>query len=205
MVNEMGYDCVSFDLVLASNDGTASLSPLVQKIHLSIFEVWKLQIKEVLDMVKGDKILFAFSGPSMSSLLASCQRQDVKKVICDGGPFADIQDCMINFFKEEMGIPYKTVNFALGVLTAKLAKGQTILDNIHACLSQWSPDRPILSIRGGEDPIVPSRCIEKVFHDHKDLPIEVFDLPQGKHLDGLKNFKDSYIEVVEKFLSSSQP
>lgn len=203
MVNEMGYDCVSFDLVLASDDSLSWFNPLLKKLHLRIFEIWKLQIEEVLNQVKGNKVVFSFSGPSLSSLLAVGGRKDIVKVICDGGPFDDMEDCLKSMFEVEQGMSFQPFNWALSFFMAKIWGEKKALKHIHECLKQWDSKVPILSIRGGEDPIIPSQSIDKIFQAHQELPIDIFVFPQGKHIDGLKSFKEVYIEKINSFLSRS--
>jgi hypothetical protein len=61
---------------------------------------------------------------------------------------------------------------------------------------------PILSIRGWQDQLVPPSAIEKAFAGHDQIDLEILNLPQGDHMDGLKNFPEAYKPRVEEFLKN---
>ena len=198
-LNEKGFDCVSFDLLLGSNPGKFKFHPYLKYVYRGIFYLWTKQIRNVLDSVEGDKILFAFSGPSLSSLWAASQRPDVKKVICDGGPFHHVYQNTKNFFYYELGIKAHWFN-AVAAYIAKLIWGYKPLTKLHKVLSQWPPNIPILSIRGVDDNIVALDSIRAVFNPHKNLTIEILEIPHGKHLDGMRDFPDQYCEKLLPFI-----
>ena len=102
-LNDKGFDCVSFDLLLGSGVEKVHWNPLLKKLYKGVFYVWTTQIRSVLDHLEGDKIIYAFSGPSLSAIWATHGRKDVVKLICDGGPFHDVYGNTKNFFREEAG------------------------------------------------------------------------------------------------------
>ena len=109
-LNEKGFDCVSFDLLLGADLKNQNWHPEMKYIYKGVFYVWTRQIRSILDSVEGDKIVYAFSGPALSAIWASENRNDVKKLICDGGPFHEIYRNSRNFFYHELGIKNPTLN-----------------------------------------------------------------------------------------------
>ena len=90
LLNSLGYDCVTFDLLLGSNLKKLKWNPLLRYTHLGVFYIWTRQIRLILNGIEGDKIMYGFSGPSLSCFWAADKRNDIRKIICDGGPFHEI-------------------------------------------------------------------------------------------------------------------
>ena len=207
LLNERGFDCVSFDLFL----GFRSMeflsitrirkilgNPLFRSLHRGLFYVWTRQIQEVLDKVEGDKILYCFSAPCLSGLWAASNRQDVKKVICDGGPFAQLYKNSKNFFGFQLGLQQKQINALVSFFGIALW-GYRPLSKLHRVLSQWG-DKPILSIRGEDDAMVFIDSIRNVFKPHSHLDLKVLEIQGGGHLNGLRDFPELYTKTLFDFL-----
>ncbi|MCB0376894.1 MAG: alpha/beta hydrolase [Bdellovibrionales bacterium] len=199
-LNELGYDCVSFDLILGSSLDSQATHPYVRYVVNGVFAVWTKQIHQALDQIEGKKIIFAFSGPSLSALSTAAKRSDVEKVICDGGPFEDIYSNTINFFKIVVGLPGNTLP-KIASFFGTSVWGLAPLAKLHRKLDHWNPEIPILSIRGREDDIVALSSIESLFNKHPHLPLDTLVIDHGKHLDGLKNYPQIYKAKVSQFLS----
>jgi pimeloyl-ACP methyl ester carboxylesterase len=202
LLNEMGYDCISFDLLMGSrHKDKATYHPYIAKyIYRGVFYLWHKQITSILDEIEGDKIVYAFSGPSLSAFWACGKRTDIKKIICDGGPFKRIYHNTKNFFRYEVGITLPILN-PLASFFGTSIWGVGPLDKLDRVLKAWDPKVPILSIRGIKDNIVHIDSMREVFTDHTHLDLSVLELPDGKHLDGLREFPDEYKASLEKFLS----
>jgi pimeloyl-ACP methyl ester carboxylesterase len=200
LVNELGYNCISFDLLFGSQIKTIFPSPLILSAYKGIFHLWMRQIHGVLDQISGEKILYSFSGPCLSSLWAASERQDIKKVICDGGPFEQIYSNTKNFFIHEMGIKQPALN-SLAAFAGTALWGLSPLDKLHRALEIWPHDRPILSVRGKLDPIVAIDSIDAVFRQHPHLNLKLLEIEQGQHLDGLKRFPKVYKPAISDFLA----
>lgn len=199
---ELGYDSVIFNL-------TYKWKNLIPKLRNSltlgwgIKHVWTREITQILNSIPGDKIVFAFSNPSTAALEAIQLRKakDIKAFICDGGPFYELIRCNWNYFEHEKPVdnPLKKIAFnmyARGIWTITHEK------EISRDLSSLPADFPVLSIRGWQDPLVPPTCIEKAFNGHDQLDLEILNLPEGKHMDGLKKFPEVYKSRVADFLAS---
>src|SRR5262249_27531667 len=117
------------------------------------------------------------------------------------GPFYDLIQCNWNYFTHEYPIKNIFVKLALNAF----ARGTWAIEHEKSLandLSKLPKDFPILSIRGWQDPLVPVSAIEKAFRGHDQLDLEILNLPEGQHLDGLKNFPQLYKPRVEEFLKS---
>lgn len=198
MFNEMGFDCVTFDLYKATSI-KETLTFQIKSLHRFLYQEIVDQIADVQDSIPGPKIMFSLSGPSLCSLIASSERQDVVANICDGGPFKEIYTCTLRMFRLQMPVP----TLPLQMLTTALGYfywGLNSFPHLQNALSGWPKSRPILSLRGGKDPIVFPENIEHAFERYPELPLTVALIPDGVHLDGLKNFPEIYKKAVADFL-----
>jgi len=198
---EIGYDAVIFNLSYKWYNVVPKLKESL-KLGWGIKHVWTKEITKILDTIPGEKILFAFSNPSTAALEAAVAREvkDVKAIIFDGGPFYDLLKCNWNFFthaKPQKGLKKLGWNaYARGIWTIDHEK------EIKRDLGKLPKDFPVLSIRGWLDPLVPTSAIEKAFANHDQIDLEILNLPEGGHLDGLKKFPEIYKPRVADFLNS---
>ncbi len=198
-LNEKGFDCVSFDLLLGSDLKKLEWHPDLKFFYKGVFYVWTRQIRSVLDHIEGDKIVYGFSGPSLSAIWACHGRNDILKVVCDGGPFHQIYENTRNFFAKEVGIEQPLLN-KLTAYFGSLIWGRRPLEKLHKVLRVWPKSIPILSIRGVEDDIVAIDSIREVFAGHPDLQISELELRYGRHLDGMRDYPDQYTKALLPFL-----
>lgn len=198
-LNDKGFDCVTFDLLLGSEEQPTQWHADLKYLYKGIFYLWTRQIRAVLNSIEGPKIVYAFSGPSLSALWASQGRSDIKKVICDGGPFHNIYSNTKNFFRDVVGIKNKVLNKAFAFVGTALW-GIQPLRKLHQVLSLWPKAIPILSIRGEADNIVSLESIQQVFAPHPNLNLTVLQLKHGKHLDGLRDFPEEYKACLQPFI-----
>ena len=202
LVNSLGFDAVTFDLLFNEVRGGRHL-PITAHLKFGARFVWTEQIEAILNALPGEKFIYSFSMPSNSVLAALAHRraEDVLGWICDGGPFLDLGRCVWNAFEHEMKISNR---FLRGLMTAgSLLFYGPGFEGEAAALMRGLPARfPILSIRGFSDSLVTSEAIEAVFSLRTDLAIETLSFEKGKHLDGLRNFRDEYTDRVGKFLKS---
>jgi hypothetical protein len=127
--------------------------------------------------------------------------QEIKTILDSiPGPFFDLIKCNWNFFthgKKKIGLKKLGWNlYARGIWTIEHEK------EITRDLARLPKNFPILSIRGWLDPLVPTTAIEKAFKGHDHLDLEILNLPEGGHLDGLKKFPEIYKPRVTDFLKS---
>lgn len=200
-LNETGYDVVAFDLKFELRN--LPLSVTQKKLGLKY--AWSDVIEGVLTSVGGPQLVFSFSSPSSSALIAVerlIQRRasNVKAIVFDGGPFKNVLSCNWNYMKFETKLP-----FAFQLPVAVLATAAWGLDHnqtLERSLKSLPEGFPILSIRGWNDPLVPPRAIDAAFETSKHLDLSILALPEGGHLNGLRNFPEEYKPRVEKFLRS---
>lgn len=190
-VNELGYDCVSFTL-------TCDWQPSY-RAHLR--EIWKTQLRHVLDEVAGPKILYTFSSPSITTadILANEPRADIRAWICDGGPFLETFHCLKNYYREQTRLP-AWGQWAAATVGYFVIGGWGLPAAVREWMKNISPEIGILSIRAGQDKLVPEHAIDAFFASGDDLHLEKFELPSAEHLEGLKNFPSEYKPRVKEFL-----
>ncbi len=200
-VNELGYDAAIFTLSFDKRYLIKKM-PYDSELGWGLKHTWTREVSDVLDKIPGKKILFAFSNPSSSALEAIVHRQakDVRALICDGGPFYDLIKCNWNYFTYEFPIPNISKKVALNAVARIFWTPQHEAE-LKRDLSALPPKFPILSIRGWKDPLVPPDAIEKAFAKHNQIDLDVLNLPDGKHMDGLKNHADLYRPKVLEFLA----
>jgi pimeloyl-ACP methyl ester carboxylesterase len=197
-MNQLGYSCVTFDLY-KSGSPHQSLSYVAEKPLIPFYKTHVQQISDVLESVKGPKIVFCFSGPSLAGLIATSTRSDVVAYICDGGPFREMWACTYRMFHQLKIIPTRPLQ-AIGTTLSFFLWGVNSFSEFKKALKHWPKKVPILSLRGQQDTIVHLENIENAFKDQPDLPITVVELPGVGHLDGLKKFPKEYETVVKQFL-----
>ncbi len=173
--------------------------PELKYLYKGVFYIWTRQIRSVLNSIKGPKIVYAFSGPSLSALWACQGRDDIIKVICDGGPFHQLYNNTQNFFYKEMNIHNKWIN-RLVTLGGTAMWGYKPLTKLHQVLSFWPKKIPILSIRGVEDDIVNIDSIRDVFKVHPNLTLTELELQYGRHLDGMRDYPQEYCRTLLPFI-----
>ncbi len=202
-VNGLGYNAVSFQLDFNELKFPMRL-PISAKSDFGIFAAWRDQIEVILNAVPGNKIVFSFSNPSFSAVAAIANRYatDVRGCICDGGPALNIIRSWWNLIGEKYKV--KSVLFKAAMLPlGYIFIGPNFKSKVANALSTLPEGFPILSIRGWQDSLVPYEEIEAFFEGHSNIDLKVLSLPEGKHLDGLRNHSGEYIPVVKEFLQKN--
>ncbi|HVK61238.1 MAG TPA: alpha/beta hydrolase, partial [Bdellovibrionales bacterium] len=178
--------------------------PITGDLKFGARHIWAGQIEAILNAIPGKKILYTFSMPSTAAFEAIANRkaEDISAWVCDGGPFGQILRCTWNLLTHEQKIESKILRAAsTGLSYFFFGLG------LEKQVQQWSrslpKDFPIFSIRGEKDPLVPPSAIEDMFAEADQVDLKVLTLPDGGHLDGLKNFPDLYKPAVERFLKRS--
>jgi pimeloyl-ACP methyl ester carboxylesterase len=201
LMNELGFDAFVFDLKI--NDFKSIQPPLTAYFQFGVRFIWADQIEEVLNSVPGKKIVYSFSMPSNSTLMAMSRRHafDITSWVCDGGPFLDLVRCTWNLFTNAYPIKWVPLRFAASLFGYFYFGGLQAAREIGPMLDSLPNQFPILSIRGTDDPLVPVSAIDEVFsHGKQRLGLETFTIEGGHHLDGLKNHSDLYRSRVSGFI-----
>lgn len=201
-VNELGFDAAIFTLT-ADPKYVLKKIPYDSELGWGLKHLWTREISEVLDRTSGRKILYTFSNPTSSALEAIQIRKafDITALICDGGPFYNLVQCNWNYFTHEYPISFLPKKILANIIARSIWTPQHEAE-LFRDLSSLPKDFPVLSIRGWKDPLVPPSAIEKAFKPHSQLDLSVLNIPDGKHMDGLKLFSDLYKEKVTAFLYS---
>lgn len=200
--NNLGYDVASFTLSVHKNFIFNKI-PYDINLGWGLKHIWSQEITEVLNKIPGSKIIYSFSNPTSSALEAMALRQvrDVRALVCDGGPFYDLLKCNWNYFTHERPVQGIFKKVAVNSI-ARIIWTRRHEYELYRDLKKLPDQFPVLSVRGWKDPLVPPSAIEKAFAPHKHLDLEVLNIPEGQHLDGLKNFPDIYQSKVSEFLEN---
>jgi pimeloyl-ACP methyl ester carboxylesterase len=203
-LNQMGYDCISFDL---SNHKTQIPFSKVNK-RFGIVHAWGDEVRQILELTKSEPVvIFSFSNPSASALEALTTPNlflNVKGLICDGGPFAQLLKCSWNLSREEFKIKNRLIRtFATAGMFALWSPLHTHF--LKESITKLPLGFPILSIRAWKDKLVPVSAIDEVFSGHSNIELHVLDLPTAEHLTGLRDAPDIYQRRVSEFLSRLSP
>ena len=97
-LNQNGFDVYTYPLFLSGKEHWKDFFPMMKKNKMGIVETWAEELKQQLNQLSGDKIIFSFSYPSLSALLIAFERKDIKALICDGGPFSHLISASWRFF-----------------------------------------------------------------------------------------------------------
>ncbi len=200
-LNELGFDCVSFDL----NDSWTHLHKNLMNVRLQfgLKHTWADQIEMLLNEIPGPKIIFAFSNPTASAIEAIARRHgaEVLGLICDSGPSGQLLKSILSYFNTVYPIGFFPARLLVSAFTTA-AIHPFFLKAIREDLATFPKGFPILSIRGWKDPLIPPNLIDRIFNDQNHLEWQKLSLPKAEHLNGLKDFPDEYKPPVERFLKS---
>jgi pimeloyl-ACP methyl ester carboxylesterase len=199
LFESLGYNCATFNLYRAST--IAEAHPFGWRGYLKFMhQCWVEQIEDVLDSIDDSKIIYAMSGPALAALIATSGRKDITHFICDSGPFKEIWTCTYRLFTQIWPVPTALLR-ALATTGAVFLWGPQAFYRSQTALSHWNPQTPILSIRGGQDPLIFDQNIEGVFKNHSHLNLTIWRLPEAHHLDGLKLDPDLFRTKIVEFLA----
>ena len=201
LINELGFDAVGFDLSFRDRFVLKHI-PISKTHDWGIMHLWADEIHYVLETIPGPKHIFSFSNPTASLLKAITlikKRDDIKSLVCDGGPFQKLFQCVWNLAKHEYKIKSRFARLWLtsGMLMFWAPDHKKTLEKSVMSLP---PGFPVLSIRAWKDELVPVDAIEKAFEPGVQLDLRTFELPEAHHLTGLKDAPKLYKEKVETFL-----
>ncbi|MFS4459319.1 hypothetical protein [Bdellovibrio sp. HCB2-146] len=203
LVNDLGFDAFAFHLKGTHKDIFELRLPISPNGKFGAKHVYADQITHLLNIIPGNKIVFAFSNPGAAAIEAISRRNssDVKALICDSGPTARFLPSAYNLYTHEFQLKSRLLKWTL---TPLLSMGWSPL--LHKDLKQDLDKFPegfkILSIRGWKDKLIPPAHIDEVFEGHPQLEWTKLSLPEAEHLTGLRDFREEYVPGVERFLKS---
>ncbi|MES2964720.1 MAG: alpha/beta hydrolase [Bdellovibrionota bacterium] len=202
MANDLGFDTVRFPLMF-NKVLPAQQLPITADLKFGARHVWAGQIESVLNSIPGKKIVYSFSMPSNGALEAIAKRRakDVSAWVSDGGPFLQVLKCSWNLFEHQWRVQSKLLR---GLFTgfSYFIFGHGLDQESPKFIAMLPDGFHVLSIRGGKDPLVPQGAIEDVFKTADKIALERLVIPDGVHLDGLKNHEAEYLPVVSRFLKA---
>lgn len=199
LVAGLGFDSVTFELM---DDWGAALTQIISsKGQLGLKHVWADQIENLLNSIPGKKIVYSFSNPTASAFEAIAHRNawDISAMICDGGPSGQLTKSMLKFFSVEKPVPSLFLRMILAGVSANMWSPH-YKTAISQDLDKFPKGFRLLSIRGWKDPLISPEMIDKVFEGHDQIDWEKLSIPEGKHLNGLKDFPEQYVPKVQSFL-----
>jgi len=198
-VNELGFDCVIFELLDSIKHSPKHL--ISSSLQFGLKHVWADQIENILNSIPQDKILFSFSNPSASAIEVVSKRRghDIKGLVCDSGPSGEFWKSFMNYFTHEHNLRF----FPLRALVATALTSTwhpKFNESIHEDLNKFPEGFRVLSIRGWKDKLISPQMIDKVFEPHTQIEWQKLSLPKAGHLNGLKDFREEYAPPVAEFL-----
>ncbi len=217
-LNDLGYDATLFSLqkapmILDFNQGLLTplkrwkeikdnlKVPISSQLKFGLKHVYADQIENMLNLLPGKKIVFAFSNPGAAAIEALARRKcvDVVGAVFDSGPSGKFVDSFVNLAKYD----WKINSLALRQVLAPLlsyAWSPYLHKDTQTDLKQFPKGFKILSIRGWKDRLIPPDHIDAIFDPHPDLDWRKLSLPESDHLVGLRDYRSEYAPAVEKFL-----
>jgi hypothetical protein len=201
LVNELGYDAVVFDLKNKVSEW--SELPISSEYKFGFKHVWADQVEQVLNALPGHKIIYSFSNPSSGAIEAISRRgqSDVRALICDGGPTAEPLNSIYNYFEIEKPSAFWLLRVAHTTFNTFMLSPK-FTQELHNDLDKFPEGFRLLSIRGWKDTIIKPAQIDEVFEPHLNLDWQKLSLPEGAHLNGLKDFRSEYESGLVKFLKT---
>ncbi|MCB0349848.1 MAG: hypothetical protein KDD38_01615, partial [Bdellovibrionales bacterium] len=209
-LNELGFDCVTFDLPLHSLNEIKRRLPIGKDWSIGLRHVWADKIEQVLGSLTEDKFVFSFSSTSAAALTAIERRHaiDVKAWICDGGPFADLSLGIDNLIRSQGLFKFKSRLLEYSFIRTPFSKICALALGLYKydidsqkSLLALPKGFPVISVRGGQDHLVRGDMIDNMFltaFNHIDLQRVI--LHSAGHLTGLKDEPENYKYVIGNFL-----
>lgn len=193
LVNDLGYDAFAFNMPQWKNN----LWELWRRGNFGMKHLYAQMISYFVRQIPGPKIIFAFSNPSASAIESIAKRfkyeSDIVGLICDSGPSAALLQSAWN----------------LAIKVEKSPKLMFLFAAFWSCRFHLDMPRhlrkipagfPVLSIRGGQDVVVPPWHIDKAFKAAPHLDVTAMEVPEAGHLDGLKRFPEPYRDGLSRWL-----
>lgn len=210
LVNKLGYDSFRFNLpynpLLTKTPAYKVALFLTMQLSFGLEKLWGQAILKVIQHFKHRKIVvYSLSSPSFGVIHALYKLNTEPRIlawICDGGPFFNLWKSFDNYFSVIDRVPNKVLRAAISTSSYWLWRGPFLKPIVKNKLKQFRQNFPILSIRAHQDLLVPPESIAAVFEGHKNLNLQVLDLNESGHLDGIKLQSKLYRESVEIFLNS---
>lgn len=198
-VGDLGFDCVSLTL---SRNRVPQPKDFIDFPSRTWMSVWIQELKEILDLIPGRKILFSFSTPSVAALgtIVTENRSDIAAWICDGGPFLHSLHCLGNYLRYQTKTPAALI-LPIAWLSRTLMGGVNFETTISNWIRHYPAETPVLSVRCGEDRLVPLEAAAQLFDVNPNVPLQVLQIPEADHLEGLRLFPKIYEPAVSQFLT----
>ena len=202
LMNELGFNCVRFNLKFNMTEAPQKIS-IIGDFKLGLRHIWADQIQDILNLVPGPKIIFSFSMPGVGAIEAIGKRNgyQILGLVCDSGPFLQIVEATWKLYE----LVYKIENKFLRALYTALSFsmwGLNFKSEVKAYFTNFPKGFRILSIRGGVDQLVPVSAIDEFFALASHCKVEILNLKEANHLEGLKKVSSIYIPRVKTFLES---
>jgi pimeloyl-ACP methyl ester carboxylesterase len=202
LVNKCGYDAVVFDLKIYQNLFLA-VFPFTKKWGWGLRSLWLKRMDDIISLVPGDKIIYAFSISCALSLSVLGKRgyDDIKGIVFDGGPFDWLRENMDRLLKYYYRIPFAFIRKCI-IQVLYFFWGSSHSPELIKNLTEFPADVPVFSIKGKRDKIIPPKVIENLLSLNPRMKVDELSFPMGGHIDGLKKYPDKYGEAVSVFLKS---
>lgn len=200
-VNKLGYDAFAFHLKGDHKDLAKFKLPISAKLKFGTKHVYADQIETLLNLIPGKKIIYSFSNPSAAAIEAMAKRHcsDTVALICDSGPSGKFLPSVYRLMTHQYKVQSLTLKAALTPVMS-VAWSPFLHQDLYKDLKSFPKGFKILSIRGWKDVLISPTHIDEVFEPHKHLDWIKLSLPEAGHLTGLRDFKEEYIPVVQRFL-----
>lgn len=175
--------------------------PISSHQKFGLKHVYADQVENMLNLLPGNKIIFAFSNPGAAAIEALARRKciDVKGAIFDSGPSGKFIESFANLAKYDWKISSLVLRHVMAPLLSH-AWSPYLHKDTKKDLNQFPKGFKILSIRGWKDLLIPPDHIDAIFDPHPDLDWRKLSLPEAGHLVGLRDHRSEYTPAVEKFL-----
>lgn len=202
-VNDLGFKAYAFNLFPQPFTSSFHLLVKPQLYYKRLGAIWKKQITQSLDQIKGEKIIYSFSFSCNLTTQLAYKHPSIKALILDGGPFAQpIQSSWLYLSHQE--IIKNPILRAFLIIPWNIFFNFLILKiKINRSLKLLPTDFPILSFQAMDDLLVPPKFINVILESHDQLHLTKVPLKGTKHLQGLKTQVDLYTKHLREFLDQN--
>ncbi len=203
-VNQIGFKAFAFNLFPQPFHGSFEL--LKQpRFYLSPLQVqWEKQISDILKFFHNEpKVFFSFSFSCNVISQIISKVPNVRAVIFDGGPFAQLFQNPWKYLSYQEVISNPILR-ALAIIPWNFFCGSYLLKfKIHRSMKKWSKNFPVLSYQAVQDKLVSPEAINTLLKKHTHLKTQVVTLAQVQHLQGMKFQTEEYQRTLKDFLTQN--
>jgi fermentation-respiration switch protein FrsA (DUF1100 family) len=203
-VNALGFDALTFSASHNHQHPGHFVFPRTRKGRWGLRHLWAEEILDLVESLDRPFVYYSFSSLS-NSVVEAIAHGERKPIgwICDGGPFVMTWDRLNGYVRHIVGIENQVLRFATTTMSYLSWNSWSLARELKDGLDNFPVHLPVLCFVGEKDPLVPAEMTRAVFKLSARVLPKIVAIPDGAHLDGLKNHREIYAQPLRDFLMAT--